>query len=785
MTINDSVFNRSRFELGCGRSIFACVILLFTGMHVRQVAADEKTPASADAAKTSQSLKLSKLEWSQIDELPARYNGRRTTWGSVAKVMLQQISGTASPLDEVFTTTWFLQTISRHEDASSRYVFAIPSKELLTKLDLSKRDRSPDGIQRVSFVELVKVERQLQQIVGVARTKPVPQRTDLDTAAIDLQTQMMASVKMQYAHLFPRESEASQIRSILQLSTKAHEWNVVRIVPSADAKNPWRTLLAAQSIDKVQRLQNEKDHQPNKFRDLLKGLLLAYRANDATKFKETLTAYRELVGELPKPAFDFSVPTGWTERGVPSPFTQKFHSDTLTWGTNVLSMIKPGKRGSLFINANHFPDNKLDEASAINGWRMNQGQLPLTSTEIAALKSTEKVSGLACKTIVIDTPKNWPRSEDGKRTRSVSYIVHHKAGSWVFSLFGPLKECRDHQDEFTKFISSIRIGSEAGVKSWLSIRPLNQPDQAVTGAKLIVGVASRDDWVWVFRMVGHTELVEANKSEVIEFVKSLQLNGGPIKASELELPKSWDIYPETKGFMIRTQNGQQLAEAELTPFTKTKQIDQLSIQSYLNFFQKRFGYKELDEKTVAALTSTIKTKTGQITVAELTTPDRKVAANKPPVNLGNGPKILANGAQEKAKGIHYLTPQGWNPIPAGSFAAVKFKAGKKNDVTISVTALGVGAGGDAALIMNVNRWRLQVGLPVQQGPKVIAGLKVIKIDGVVTHVTDLAGRTKKILGSITFHKNKAWFVKAIGPLDSVDDEYDRFEFFMKNLKFAD
>jgi hypothetical protein len=92
------------------------------------------------------------------------------------------------------------------------------------------------------------------------------------------------------------------------------------------------------------------------------------------------------VSAVAKAAIDFSVPTGWYENGVSRPFDLDRHADTLELGTSVFSLWN-GSDSELLINANYFPGKKLDLATTINGWRIRQGQLPLTPDEAQKSRS--------------------------------------------------------------------------------------------------------------------------------------------------------------------------------------------------------------------------------------------------------------------------------------------------------------------------------------------------------------------------------------------------------------
>jgi hypothetical protein len=129
---------------------------------------------------------------------------------------------------------------------------------------------------------------------------------------------------------------------------------------------------------------------------------------------------------------------------------------------------------------------------------------------------------------------------------------------------------------------------------------------------------------------------------------------------------------------------------------------------------------------------------------------------------GGGSSAPPALAQKKAAdaGIAYDVPPEWKPARPDAISIAAFtpaEGDEKCRITIA------SAGGD--LLMNVNRWRDQIGLA--------------KVDA-----ADLADVTKSetILGVMAAVRGQTWFVKLRGESEIAAREKPRFEAFVKSLK---
>ena len=91
------------------------------------------------------------------------------------------------------------------------------------------------------------------------------------------------------------------------------------------------------------------------------------------------------------------------------------------------------------------------------------------------------------------------------------------------------------------------------------------------------------------------------------------------------------------------------------------------------------------------------------------------------------------------------------------------------------------------LLINVNRWRRQVGLPSAESVAA-AGVNESQLGGLTAYAVDLVADTDKpdaprILGVIIPRGGQAWFVKMTGPNALVGTQKDAFTQFVQSIEF--
>jgi hypothetical protein len=164
----------------------------------------------------------------------------------------------------------------------------------------------------------------------------------------------------------------------------------------------------------------------------------------------------------------------------------------------------------------------------------------------------------------------------------------------------------------------------------------------------------------------------------------------------------------------------------------------------------------------------------------------KSAASSSPI-LEDPHKIASSGTSGPLP-FEVTVPASWKPGRAGGFRAAAYTI-VDNDgrlaAEVTVTPLGPNAGD---LKANVDRWRDEVKLAASKPDELVSEVQSIEIDGQKADYVHLVGPDdarprEATLGVILRRTDRVWFFKLRGPVNVVATEKERFEEFVKSVKF--
>jgi hypothetical protein len=159
-------------------------------------------------------------------------------------------------------------------------------------------------------------------------------------------------------------------------------------------------------------------------------------------------------------------------------------------------------------------------------------------------------------------------------------------------------------------------------------------------------------------------------------------------------------------------------------------------------------------------------------------------ADHPPIDGGAMPGMQA---QQDNPGLpKWTVPETWKQEPTTQMLLAKFSATKDGArANISVSSFPGDVGGPVA---NVNRWRGQIGLPVEDEAAAKAELKDFSVGSEKGSLVDLegsnaSGQKVRLVGVMLPHGEQTWFFKMLGDANVVADQKDAFVKFVQSVKF--
>lgn len=197
----------------------------------------------------------------------------------------------------------------------------------------------------------------------------------------------------------------------------------------------------------------------------------------------------------------------------------------------------------------------------------------------------------------------------------------------------------------------------------------------------------------------------------------------------------------------------------------------------------------MKKQTIAmlcALLASLAAGCGKDEISRMTVKKVQPILEESPSEKGAAPQGGIAPSQGPVDPLTYEKPDSWTDKGASGMRAASFIAGPAEaPVQVSAIRLGGAAGG---LLPNVNRWRGQIGLdPIVQDELKLTTIALASGSAKLVEMESSAKDdqvAQATLVAIVEQGGSSWFFKMTGPKNTVFAERDRFEHFMKSVRFA-
>ncbi|MBL7041902.1 MAG: hypothetical protein ISR77_24935 [Pirellulaceae bacterium] len=137
--------------------------------------------------------------------------------------------------------------------------------------------------------------------------------------------------------------------------------------------------------------------------------------------------------------------------------------------------------------------------------------------------------------------------------------------------------------------------------------------------------------------------------------------------------------------------------------------------------------------------------------------------------------------------LSYDTPEGWKPGEVRGMRKAAFRV-EDGDRKVEITVIDMPAAVGRMLLDNVNEWRRQLQLEAIARAELQETVRPIEVAGEQGHYVELVGpedaeSRRAILAVVAIHGAKSWFFKLLGDAELALQEKERFEAFVKSVKF--
>ena len=153
-------------------------------------------------------------------------------------------------------------------------------------------------------------------------------------------------------------------------------------------------------------------------------------------------------------------------------------------------------------------------------------------------------------------------------------------------------------------------------------------------------------------------------------------------------------------------------------------------------------------------------------------------------------QMLPPGTAADVPNPQWTVPKDWQEGKASSMRRASFVA-KGEDGQTAEIAVTVFPGSVGGLVMNLSRWRGQIGLGPVAPVEVSAMTSNLDVNGIKTTVVDFAGDTppagkthpQRMVVVTVQHEGNSWFFKMTGDAPLVEAQKETLLQFVKSVKF--
>jgi hypothetical protein len=353
------------------------------------------------------------------------------------------------------------------------------------------------------------------------------------------------------------------------------------------------------------------------------------------------------------------------------------------------------------------------------------------------------------------------------------------------------------QDKITRY--SITVPQGPG-----DVQPMSTasaPNSAVNAApiRMLAAIIRQGKETWFFKMTGPVEEVAKQQAPFNALIQSVRFSGETGQPS-WDLPEQWRQQGAAgmRFATIEIEEGQRKLELTVIPLQTMGDFDEY-VLSNINRWRGQLGLAP-----VAAINPD-ENEESESSVRQIKLNDSTLATLVNLVGQGSGSDVIAAGfdmakhppiggqqpgvppvSTDKEATITYTTPEGWTAKAASGMRQAAFEVidGKQK---VEITAISLSQAGGERLA-NVNRWRNQIQLTDTTAQQLAQDLQKIPMGSAIGDYVELVGPDdasprQAILGVLTDVEGSTWFFKLMGEADLAMRERERFQAFVRSVKF--
>ena len=306
--------------------------------------------------------------------------------------------------------------------------------------------------------------------------------------------------------------------------------------------------------------------------------------------------------------------------------------------------------------------------------------------------------------------------------------------------------------------------------------------------RMLAAIVLKDDTAWFFKLMGPKDEVQEQAEGFRELIESLKFVGGKPKWSA---PDTWVERPAAGLRFATILVDPKNPDLELTVISLPNPAGADSRDYQLANVNRWRGQLGLEPMSLAALekeSEQIKFEGGTALMVNLLgTSGGTGGMGRPPFAGTPRPPRDNTPPPAESSALKFDKPDGWEEgelvVSRGGITlrheAAFTAADGEQEVEVTVDRLPLAR----PALANVNRWRQQVGLSPLDEAAYRESAEQIELAGEPADYVQLVGEQETVLGVIAQRDGQAWFIKLKGENELAASERERFEKFVRSIRF--
>lgn len=429
---------------------------------------------------------------------------------------------------------------------------------------------------------------------------PASQQSDADRAVLVLAWRVQGLQRANAALRVENVRTEAEALAALQRASQAEGFGAPQVVPPATPEQRWRSLAHAAIQMRLADILKQ-DPPPGGLVELLAAVLSAHQDQNAAAFNRAVADYTKGIArlDLPPSAFDYQLPQGWTELGMPER-PASHYGDVRATGHPIagFEVVDAGERASVTVH--HFNMKVGKAADTMNSWRIGQGLAPLPPAKASAAVGKLRIANRDEPLFQILTPSDVGRPIERLLATIVSPGGDAAPHTFEVSFYGDPPVLERHREKFETFVRSWRIGSARELSAWFPLP--DKPVQPLSARMLAVILPDGPNRLRTFKLIGEPTLKDRHVKEFGAFVRSLGLPKDGKGKPTWKLPESWTEFPGEAGAVLVIDAASTPLPVEMEPLAEAEEG---SVVELVNAWRAMFALPAVQQADLAKVTERI------------------------------------------------------------------------------------------------------------------------------------------------------------------------------------